>query len=361
MSIRNTFAGKASSILLGVVLGVGVAAAPVARATGGDAAAWIAWFTGFWPIMQQWLAEQVMQSIVVEKGDGAVVEQVAANTLGTQQALQQHAGVMVETIAQQTAAAEEAIYNRTFGTLMTMQVNGQTVTVGANAPSACRRTSDARRLQAQSRVRDRSFQESQRAIATNAAGYGSYAGSMANLRATLAKYNGTQDALKPDYLMRDTIPVEEAERVRDAISLALTPEPVPRAPSSGGSTAALTEYEAKAELYRASAALPAEIVARHAAMRVAQGEGERSYLATVKQWAIDGIESSERPIELAAKTEAGLLREMQLTMSAQLWVDTERLQIEQEQTLLLAMIANQGLNERSRQLQAEHARVIRQD
>jgi hypothetical protein len=84
-------------------------------------------------------------------------------------------------------------------------------------------------------------------------------------------------------------------------------------------------------------------------------------LATVKQWAVDGIESSERPIELSAKTEAGLLRELQLTASAQLWIDTERLQIEQEQTLLLAMIANAGLNERSRQLQAEHARILRQD
>jgi len=357
---RNTVMGNAASLLLGAVVGMGVAMSPPAKATGTDAAAWIAWFTGFWPVMQQWIAEQVMQQIVVEKGDGAVVEQVAVNTLGTQQALQQHAGVMVETIAQQTAAAEQAIYNRTFGTLMTMQVNGQTVSVGANAPSACRRTNDARRLQNQGRVRDRAFQDTQRAITANAQGHGSYAGAMANLRGTLAKYNGAPDALKPDYLSRDTISTDDAERVRDAIALALTPEPVPRVPSSGG-TAALTEYEAKAELFRASASLPAEIVARHAAMRVAQGEGERSYLELVKSWAVEGIESTERPIELAAKTEAGLLREMQLTMSAQLWVDVERLQIEQEQTLLLAMMANEGLNARSRILQAEHARILRQD
>lgn len=361
MNQRNTFLGRVTSVTCGIVLGFGIALSPVAKATGGDAAVWIAWFQAFWPIVQQWFVEEVMQQLVVERGNGAIVEQVAANTLGTQQALQQHAGVVVESIAQQTAAAEQAIYNRTFGTLMTMQVNGQSVTVGANAPSACRRTADARVLRHQARVRDRTFQETQQSIALNAQGHGSFAGSMANLRATLAKYNGDASALKPDYLMRDTIPSGETERVRDAISLALTPEPVPQAPRGSGSTAALTEYQAKADLHRGLAALPAEIVARHASMRMAQGDGQRSYLETIKRWAVEGIESSERPVELAAKTEAGLLREIQLTMSAQLWVSTERLQVEHEQTLLLAMIANHGLNERSRQLQAEHARILRQD
>lgn len=358
-----TLRGKFLGFAMGFALAVGVLfSAPVRATFGTDAAMVIAFLqTAFITLMQTMLTEQIYKPLVVEQGNGAIVEQVAAGTLGTQQALQAHAGVMVESIAQQTAAAEQAIYNRTFGTLMNMQVNGRNVSVGANAPSACRRTNDARRLTVAGTASERERQRADESIATHSQGYGSYAGMMANMRQRLERFGPS--GFSPNHLRRDTIPADDAERVRDAIAIAMTPTPLPPLPRAASNQAAAAEYQTRAAIFTEVSKIPAEILARHAALRVAPGTGEneRSYLETIKRWAQEGVESAERPVELAAKTEAGLLREQTLLLSALLWVQTEQLQTQHELAQLMALQSASDLDARGDALRAEYARLVRAD
>lgn len=344
--------------------GIGVPVDFAAKSVGADAAAIIAYLQALIPILQAWfmeyLTQEVANDILVGKGDSAVVEQVAANTLGVQQALQQHAGTMVETIAQQTVAMETAVYNRTFGTLMNMNVGGQTISVGGNAPSACRRTSDAQRLQTASALSRRNLQQTDQNIDRHSQGYGTYGGFVAHLRNEMAQYGG--EVFDFGFMQRDTVDANAAERMQRAITYSLTPEPVPSVPQGSRPTPAVQEYEVRVAQHRELSKVPAQIVARQNALRVgAEGQNGRSYLEIVRAWAKEGIESQNRPIELQAKTEAGLLREIQLTQNALLWVQTEQLQTQQEQTLLLALLAKQQLETQGQALAAQHARLIRQD
>lgn len=353
--------------VLGAALGVGVAVsrpvdaqgAPGAKFLGADAAAIIAWFEGFWGATMQLFLNNIIVDQLMGTGNTAIVEQVAANTAGTIQALQQTAGVVVGAITEQQVAAERAIYERTFGTLTTMSVDGRQVTVGSVAPSACRRVSDARRLESAAETRRAVEEMAEGQRERFSSGQGSYTATVTEMYATVEEEG--PDALDLGYLQKPSLTDDEARRASKAAMYALNPEPLPQAPQGRSGSAVGKEYELRRQQFAELSQIPAAVQQRQIALRTRPSPETASYLETVQKWAADGIENSANPIDMQGVTEAGVQREMTMALSALLWVETERMQSDHERNQLLSILAARELQSQGAALREQHARMLTRD
>jgi hypothetical protein len=336
-----------------------------------DAAAVIAWFSAFWALVEtvfwEWLVSDMLVGELLDKpsrGDAAIVEQVATNTVGVQSALQSHAGVLVDALTRQTQLMERNIIDRTFGSLgmATLDNGRRRVNIGATAPSACRRANDARVLGDASRRAANVTRIGSERLNTHNNGYVSTTGALENLRRTLDQWGPR--AFDMGWMQRDGVPPQGVALATQAIAYATNPMPLPDPPQHAGAGGSLAqrEYAVRLAAHRELVKVPQNVLLRQLAMRAGENDkGSDAYLATVRAWAAAAIEDPLNPAILQHKTEKGLLAELQLSMSHLLWVQTEQLQADHERNAMLALMAADVLQRQGQDLRRLYEAAVRAD
>lgn len=380
--------------VMGLALGVGIATStpaigqqgvgqelPRAKLLGEESvilAAILAFIQG---AMMQAFQDMLIGNIFggIKKGAQATVEQIAANTVGVQSALNQHLSGTIDGLTKQTQIAEESILKRTFGSLgnrilSTRTASGtisRTVTIGAQPPSGCRRTTDARVLEA-ARINGEQVQRSvSRFVSERNAAATTTASGAAVLKRDQSQY-GIQ-AFSLDWLQKDQLSATEVDMANRSIA-ALTnplPPPVPegcrvdtssqRLVCNNNNTASLgsLEYQAKYDAFRAAVKIPQDVLGRQLALR-SGGNGD-AFLKTIRGWAQRAVEDPLNPAVLQHKTEKGVLAELALSMNHLLWLETEQHRAAEERNQLLALIASDVLERRANGLRATYNETISAD
>ena len=355
--MRLTWFGK----LLAAGLFVGVAAVTVAPrpAQSQDAGVIVAFLNGtLIPFFQSLLTNLVMDQ-VIGTGDAAVVEQLAANTVGVQQALQHHAGTMVEAITKQTSTEINEQNRRDFGTLGSVNLGSTRVNVGSNAPTACRRQNDARwldrgggRFEATKadveRVRETWFDGSE----TPRNGV-----QVAAIRTEDLQQYGPE-VFGPAWVAKETVSEEDYQRAVRSIVYTTNPDPLPEPPAATGARSA--EYRTRLEQLEERVRVPQEVLARQLALRrtIPGDPRERSYYEVLQEWGRAGLQDPNRPLALQAKTPAGVQREMALSLAALVALEAERMQSQHETNALLAILVSETLADRGKALREEYKGAV---
>jgi len=322
-----------------------------------SAAAILGWLTGIlgpWMIAIQTWAAETLAKFYIHKGNSALAQQVAANTLGIQSALQANAATGVEAFNTQTQKLLENTYKMTFGKLGTYG----NLTIGSNAPFACRRKAEAEVLTSAKEQMPRLLQAAMHAAEEHDKGYGSPAGAMLKMQKDAQQYGGSVFGL--EWLSEETIDADELDNTWRSINYVTNPDPLPAPPTNAQSTMLGREYALEWERHRRLMALPQRVLARQAALRATvPGDPEgRSYLSTLDASAKAGVEDPEHSTALHVKTEAGVLRDVALSLQTLTALESERLRTEQETATLTAIMVARQLQEDGEKLREKHTDLV---
>ena len=290
----------------------------------------------------------------LRQGGAAVTQQVAANTLGIQSALQANAATSVEATNVQTQKMLDYNFKSVFGSFGSYG----NITIGSNAPFACRRQADAGVL-AQGREALPNLQTQASTIAaTHDRGYGSSTGATVQMQKDAAAYGASAFSLS--WLGSDKLSTNDVQNAWRSIDYATNPDPPPAPPASSANSPAGKEYATEYQRFQQMMKVPQDVLARQANLRASiPGDSDsRSYIGIIRQMAQSGIEDAQHPVALQAKTEAGVQRDMALSMQALLYVETERLQTEQETAAMTALMVSHQLQARGDELRKKYAKSV---
>ncbi len=349
---RNTLGALALVAVLAMA-----PARPVHADAAGDAilGSILAWLTTIGGAAITFMEEQLAR-YYIHLGNQAITQQVAANTLGVQSALQANAATAVESTNVQTQKLLEHEFKSTFGSFGRYG----NITIGSNAPFACRRQADAGVL-AQGRVNLPDLQQQAKSLAdTHDRGYGSASGALAHLKRDVDTYGPSTISL--DWLNKDKLSSDDISNAWRSINYATNPSPPP-APPAAANSAAAKEYAADYDRYQEMMKVPQQVLARQAGLRasIATDPDRRSYLGVLSQIGQVGVEDPQHPVALQAKTEAGVQRDIALSMQALLSVETERLKTEQETAAMTALMLSNQLQQRGDALAKKYATTVVSD
>lgn len=308
------------------------------------------------------LLQSLFQSVIMDqllgKGNTAIVEQIAADTVSTQQALQHHVSATVEALTRQSIEQINDTTRREFGALGHVRIGDRLVNIGSNAPSACRRTQDARTL---TRGGEQVLQ-SQNEIETFAADYNKRFQSQTALSSAMLadrqRFGDSVFAL--DWLQDVSIPQDEAsyERAKRSITYATYTTPLPPTPKA--TNAAGSDYAARLQQHREAVKLPQTVLARQLALRrpITGDARGRSYMQIVTDWGKQAAEDAINPAAMQVKTEAGIQRENALLLSSLVAMQAEAIKAQHDTNALLAVVASRALDERSKELKSQYTGTV---
>lgn len=349
---------RAKGLLLMAAIATFGAMGPMRTASADESGyAILGWLTGIlgpWMIAIQTWAVDMLGKYYIHKGNAAITQQVAANTLGVQSALQANAATGVEATSTQTQKLLENTYKMTFGKLGTYG----NLTIGSNAPFSCRRKAEAEVLTAAKEQMPRLLEAAATSAERHDKGYGSPAGAMLQMQKDAKQYGTGVFAL--EWLSGDTIEPDKLSNTWRSINYLTNPDPLPEPASNAQSTMVGREYALEWERHRQLMALPQRVLARQAALRAAipnDPEG-RSYLSTLEGSAKAGVEDPQHPVALQIKTEAGVMRDVALSLQTLTALESERLRTEQETAALTAILVARQLQTDGEKLREKHADMV---
>ncbi len=334
---------------------------PAKATVGEDAALIIAFLQGTFTTVSQAFFQNLIQEQLLGKGNTAVVEQIAADTVGVQQALQHHVSATVEAMTRQTTEQVNDFTRREFGALGHVQIGGRLVNIGSNAPSACRRTQDAKVLE-RGGV---NLASTQRDITDTSAAYNSRFQSQVAQTGAMStdrrRYGDKVFAL--DWLQDVSIETDQDsyDRAKRSIAYATYTTPLPMPPTT--QTASGAEYSSRLAQHREAVKLPQSVLARQLALRrpITGDERGRSYIEIITDWGRQAAEDAIKPAAMQVKTQAGIERENTLLLNSLVAMQAESIKAQHDTNALLAVIAARELDGRSKELRDEYAGTISAD
>lgn len=353
----NRLTSRARALLITAICAIAIALVPPQRAHAdpiGDGI--LASILGLLTSAYVWVQEYMVK-IYLHDDSGGVAQQVAANTIGVQSALQANAATHVEATNVQTQKMLDFDYKSIFGSFTSAAYGSNGIIVGSNAPYACRRQANAGIL-AQGRQMITQWEaQSAQIQARHDAGFGSATGATVQMQKDVATY-GTA-SLSLDWLGKDKLSSADMDNAFRSIDYATNPNPPP-APPANASSPASQEYAIEYTRFQQEMKVPQQVLAHQASLRgsIPGDTTNRSYIGIVNAMGQSGVEDPVHPIALQAKTPAGIQRDMALSLQAILAIDTERLKTEQSTAAMTAMMMSRQLQLQAEELRKKYSKAV---
>lgn len=358
MRLTQKGKGMVAAIMLSVATMVAIPPQPAKAFVGGDAAIIVAFLGGAFMTAVQTFFTQLIMNKLLGIGSTANVEQMAANTLGIQQALQHHSAATVEAVTRQALETIIDRDRRMFGVFGHVTIGGRSVNVGSNAVSSCRRIKDAHALTVGSVRMDQIRHDVTEEMKTYNSKYASATGVAAGMRKDRTQYG--DDVFDLSWLTAGSLPAggDAFEQAKRSIQYLTNPDPLP--PPADTNNAASKEYDDKLAQQREAVRLPQEVLARQLALRtpITSDSKKRSYLQIMTDWGRQAAEDASKPAAIQVKTDSGVLREQVLLLNSLVAIGAQSIQAQQDTNALLAVLAAQTTRAQGEMLRREYNTTV---
>lgn len=305
------------------------------------------------------LMTSLFQTAITEQllgtGNTAIVEQIAADTIGVQQALQHHVSATVESMTRQTIEQINDTTRREFGSLGRVTIGGRNINIGSNAPSACSRIKDAQTLSRGGGM----LLQTQSEVSTSVSDYNRRFSSQTALTGTMSsdrqRYGDKVFAL--DWLQDVSLAGDTDSYARATRSIAYATYTTPLPPPPKETNASGAEYGTRLAQHREAVKLPQTVLARQLALRrpIPGDAQQRSYMEIMTNWGKQATEDWINPSSVSVKTTKGVLAEQTLQLNALVAMQAEAIKAQHDTNALLAVIASRTLDERSKELRSQYS------
>jgi len=260
-------------------------------------------------------------------GMGGIRAQVAADTIGVQNALQHHAGATISAVSQQTALLMDQANLFEFGDMGSVRTPRGIVRLNTVAPSGCRRVRVAEMLAAAAPMRERRPQTWKEAAETRTRAVTSAGQAQLRLTETVARQ---PNQVSLNWMTQPTLTPTQTADAAKSITTILNPLPLPTLPI-GETAPAAAEYAAAREILSQRMSVAEDALRHQLEMRapLCSTAGDpacsSSVMSIINQWRTDTVESVVYPDRVQAKSSATAAREQVFLLSANLYVQTELL------------------------------------
>jgi len=325
--------GKLGTPVLAAVFFVGLMTATPVRAF--DAATIVTYLTTFFTtVLMPFLEETLMGGM--RDSTRATLRQQMATTVGVQEALGQHAGVVVAAEQRSTSAILTYKNKDTFGTFGQTRIDGDVVSIGATAVTGCRRTQAAQALV-----------QSRREMRVMGDGYNQMAQRYERLTPSAAESEKNRffaaNPVDLSWIQKPEVSRGESDRAAKALVYMMRPMVIPTLPNNPSPAA----MELTADVKRDDAQLDllTNINLGYLVDRTKTGSNA-SFHATHDTLATNGMEKVSEIAGQGAKTEAGVLREIALAQKQMLVYQQRLLDAQQQANLIASLRQADEINKR---------------
>lgn len=263
--------------------------------------------------------------------------QVAADTVGVQNALQHHAGATINALAQATAIDLDWRNMIEWGDMGSIRTPNGVVRLNAVAPSGCRRTRDAQVLSNAVPLRlQRTQQWRTRSTARTSAVRNTGQSQMRLAQAATE----TPERFSMQWLTSETLTPQQTADAEASITNLINPLPMPTLAAE--TSPAAKEYAATRTVLDQRTKVVEEALRRQLDLRAPLSNGSDagstlSAMTVLNGWSRDTVESTVYPDRVQAKGSPASAREQVFLLSANLYVNTELLRSLNDLTAIMAV------------------------